>query len=303
MRNLIQLGTKIFNPHNSNEFRRLIVFTVRAFFYRKPLHNLFNFFEETPLKKELAANHPWFFEQATRHVFYKGSTIEDRCDIITEHFAFLTKYLTDESLQAIYLKEGLTLWEKEYKGQNLSLIAKFNETQKREGLISLILKVDLQYIYQIIFWIFPSKEDGNPAIWIGAMQGLNTPDAQKTIKELTKEFYGYRTKNLILYMVRSFAHSMGIDHIYAVTNKGHYAQNHIRMNRKLKTSLDDFWQEADGILYEDSRFYQLPVIEHRKSIEEIKTHKRNLYRNRFALLDTVDQAIAESLANVQQKIV
>lgn len=297
MRNLIQVGTKIFNPRNSNEFRRLVVFTARSFFYRKSLHDLFQFFEESQIKKELIEAHPWFFEQATRHVFYKGSTIDERCKIIKEHFSFITKYFTDKSLKEIYLNEGFVLWQKEYKQQNLSLIAKFNETQKREGMMSLILKLDEQYIYQIIFWIAPSKVDGKPAIWIGAMQG--SKDTQKTIREMTKHFYGYRTKNLILYAVRAFARSLEIKHIYAVTNKGHYAQNHIRINRKLKTSLDEFWQEAGGTISEDSRFYQLPVIEHRKSIEEVKTHKRNLYRNRFALLDTVDEAIQASLNNIE----
>ena len=69
----------------------------------------------------------------------------------------------------------------------------------------------------------------------------------------------------------------------------------IRIPEYKKTSLDEFWEEAGGKRTEDYRFYELPVEEYRKSIDEIKTHKRSQYRNRFNKLDEVESKIIETI--------
>ena len=172
----------------------------------------------------------------------------------------------------------------------------FEGGQKKEGVASVMLKLDNMKIYQMIFWL-GYDENNQEALYIGAMQGSNEAEANNLIKGLTKHFYGYRTKNLILYMTRCLAKSLDINKIYAVSNKGYYANNHLRIDRKLKTSLDEFWEETGGKLTTDYRFYELPVEEYRKSIDEIKTHKRSQYRNRFKKLDEVEEKIIETVRN------
>jgi len=163
--------------------------------------------------------------------------------------------------------------------------------------MSIILHMGKIHLYQIIFWIANDRKTGKSALWIGAMQGPNVQNSPEIIKELTKYFWGYRTKNLILYATRAFARAAGINTMYAVSNSGYYANNHMRIDHKLKTSLDDFWQETGGIICEDERFYELPVVEHRKSIEEVKMHKRGQYRKCFEVLDTLDCTIEAMVKN------
>lgn len=112
------------------------------------------------------------------------------------------------------------------------------------------------------------------------MQG--TPNSSEVIKGLTKAFFGYRTKNLIFYGIRNVAAALGCQHLYAVSNAGYYAMNHVRRDRKLKTSLDDFWQECEGHGCKDQRFFEMPIEEYRKSMEELKPSKRAQHRRRFA---------------------
>lgn len=114
--------------------------------------------------------------------------------------------------------------------------------------------------------------------------------------DLTKFCFGYRPHNLVMYAVRCFARNMGFQHIYAVSNYGFYTGNHLRLDRKLKRSLDVFWQEISGSLTEDRRFFTLPLEEPRKELNEVKAHKRNLYRQRFAMLDCVEAAISGAIA-------
>ena len=43
---------------------------------------------------------------------------------------------------------------------------------------------------------------------------------------------------------------------------------------------------------------ELPLIEARKTMEEIPTRKRAVYRRRFAMLDEVDAEIAENMKKI-----
>ncbi|MGL5271483.1 MAG: DUF535 family protein, partial [Selenomonadaceae bacterium] len=45
----------------------------------------------------------------------------------------------------------------------------------------------------------------------------------------------------------------------------------------------------------DPRFFELPVNEKRKAIEEVKSQKRNLYRKRYAALDEIAAEFKTSL--------
>ena len=80
-------------------------------------------------------------------------------------------------------------------------------------------------------------------------------------------------KNFILHVTQEVAKALGLVHIYAVTNYGYYANTHMRMEKKLKTSFTVFWEESGGHPCEDKCFYELPMTEARKTMEEIPTRK------------------------------
>jgi uncharacterized protein VirK/YbjX len=144
-----------------------------------------------------------------------------------------------------------------------------------------------------MFWFGADREKTGDAIWIGALQG--TPHGSDAIKRMTKAFFGYRPKNLIFYGIRNLARCLGMSKIYAVTNDGYYAMNHIRMDRKLKTDFGAFWKECEGTPCEgDQRFYVMPVKEARKDMSELKPSKRAQHRRRFEKLDSIDAAFDAS---------
>lgn len=204
----------------------------------------------------------------------------------------MEKMFGDNVVKNIYLESGVCLWSESYKEQTLSLNLKFCKSEIREGLLTLGLKLDNKSIYHINFWI-TSNANRNSILNIGTLQGSRNGLAIN--KELTKHFFGYRPKNLVVYALRIIAQSLSIDKIYAVSDYGFYANNHIPWNRKIQPNLNKFWKEIEGIHSEDQRFFSIPLIETRKSIEEVASHKRNLYRKRFAVLDKIAEDILTTL--------
>lgn len=285
-------GKKLYKLHIFKERKRYLVFRLRCWVYGKAIKKHLAFFAEKDLRERVLLGEPSFLEQATRGFFYKASTVEERMELIQNHLQILENSFQPAFLEKLYVnKETITLWQEEQEGKQLSLELGFNAGQRKEGCLSLNLLYDGSRLYQIMFWL--NYKDNKPLVYIGALQGM--VNGGEIVKALTKAYFGYRTKNLIFYGLRSLASYLGIDKIYAVGNEGYYAMNHIRLDRKLKTDFGAFWQECEGQLSEDKRFYVMPVAEYRKAMEELKPSKRAQHRRRFAKLDEITASVHEAL--------
>lgn len=292
MTSIRDIGKKIYDLSNPREKRRYYVYLMRSILHKGAMGELIRFFEEDSARRKLLNAAPFAVEQATRAFFYNKSTFQERVELVKGHFRFLQATLQDKVWLQISdaYQSPINIWESEYEEQPWVAELVFEPGQRKEGLLSLELNLGKDHLYQIMFWLGYDKRQ-EPSLWIGAMQGPNMDGAKDIVKKMTKACHGYRTKNLILYMVQAMARAMSIQHIYAVSNYGYYANNHMRADRKLKTSFGDFWSEAGGHETEDQRFYEVPLQETRKTMEEVPTRKRAVYRRRFEFLDRVDQEI------------
>ena len=308
MSNFIELGKKIYDLNNPREAHRFAVFVARCLMHPQRMNRLEKFFAQSELLTKVAAGYPFVYEQATRAFFYHRSTFEERARLIEENMEFLSARFNEDFMLQLYGDKKIELWRMpldETLGE-MNLVLCAESGQRKEGLAAVMFNLpDEVPVYQILFWIARDtliNRDGQWAMWIGAMQGPNVDDAKEIIKRITKKCHAYRTKNLILYVAQSVARTFGVGKIFAVTNDGYYANNHVRRDRKLKTSFSDFWAEVGGVQTVDARFFELPLTETRKTVEEIPSHKRAQYRRRFALLDDLDAAIEKKLQTFRREV-
>ncbi len=297
IRDILHLGNRIYDRHNKRELHRLIVFTGRASCHWPELRRLYHWFEEDELRRQVLAKNPFPIEQATRAFFYNRSTLKERVQLIKDHYAFMEKKLQPEWFVKLSYDGEYNVWKSADEDIDWHAFLKFEPGQRKEGLLSLEMSLGREHLYQMMFW-FGKNKAGEDSLFIGAMQGPNMENAKDIIKDITKRSFRYRTKNLILYMTMAVARAFDVKHIYAVSNEGYYANNHVRRDRKLKTNFGEFWEEAGGHPTEDSRFYEIPLVEPRKTMEEVPTRKRATYRKRFAFLDQVDADIETAVKKI-----
>lgn len=284
------IGKKMYDLKKRGEFHRYIVFRIRCALYPQRMKKIEEYFTNDDLMAEVAGLYPFVYEIPTRAFFFNKSKFEDRLNIIKQHMSFLASKLQKKDFLDLYNRQEKILWQSSDEGEPLQAVLWYHAGQRKEGLLSVVLKQSDELLYQMMFWI--AKDEKNDwSMWLGAMQGPNMANARDVIKKITKRCHAYRTKNLILHATQEIARTLGLKHIYAVTNYGYYANNHIRRDRKLKTDFSQFWQESGGTPCEDLRFFELPLKEHRKTMEEIPTRKRANYRKRFQMLDEIDEAI------------
>ncbi len=299
MKNIASIGKKIYQLQYHQELKRYIIFCIRAFFNGSRMDKIDRYFQQDSTRSHIADIYPFVYEQPQRAFFYNRSTFDERILLLEEHFDCLLAFFPPNVVYDLYSRTNIILWQTTFEDTPLQLALHYEPGQRKEGIMSVTLFWGERRLYQMIFWLARTPQLGADSsaynLNIGAMQGPNGEEPKELIKRLTKFCHGYRTKNLILYATQAVARAMGLSHIYAVTNDGYYAMNHVRIDRKLKTSFTDFWDEVGGTPLKDKRFYEIPLKELRKSPEEIPTRKRAVYRRRFALLDEIDVSIEANL--------
>lgn len=306
-----QIGIKTYKCEDWRDNKRYFVFLVRCLLNKSRLEKHLNFLQATDFRQEILAATPEFFDQATRQVFFKDSTVDERILLVQDHICLVEKIFSEELLRKVYIThERVKLWQTELQDKPLWLYLGFRDGQQKEGNLSLELIYDTdstdngngwgegRHLYQVIF-SFAKDNENKIYLRVGALQGLN--QGSELIKAGTKQFFGYRPKNLIFWCLRCFAAAVGAEYITAVSNKGYYAMNHWRMDRKLKVDLDAFWQETGGELSDDYRFYRLKIEEYRKEMSELKPSKRAQHRRRFEFLDSIKAEITDNMQEYLKK--
>ncbi len=92
------------------------------------------------------------------------------------------------------------------------------------------------------------------------------------LKQLLKRCLGIDQKNFIMFLLRHIAVLCKVESIYAVSDEGFYANTHlVRGHRAKVAELDPLWEESGGVVCSDDRFFNIPLEEYRKPIEEIKS--------------------------------
>ena len=285
-----ELGTTIYRSPGWQEKKRTLVFVLRALKYKSQMKQLEEFFDSYTAYPNLLKEQEGIWEVVTRVFLYKNSTAAERTDAIIHHFSMLPQYFTTDAIHRMYTnaEDGVTLWKSEELELDATLY--FIPGQRKEGLLTLLLRYQGHGLYHMNLR-FGKDHQGNSCIWVGTIQGYK--DGLERAKKLTKKMHGYRPKNFIFFLLRQLATNMGIEHIYAVSDEGFFSNSHaLRFHRHKLVTFNEFWEELGGQVWsEDARFFTIPIEEERKTYETAKTHKRNMYRKRYEMLDTFIEEI------------
>lgn len=292
-----QLADEIYGKETWRQKRRAILFWPRAVKNAEQMEGTKKFFDNYTARPHMLRDHLYLYEVINRVFFFKDSKASERYAMLTDHFTELANSFTPEAIALFYERsetDGITLYENEELDLRVNLC--FQAAHRKEGLLSIFIYYKGEKSGNINFCFHTDKE-GHRSIFVGTFQGP-VPGTGVDIKELTKKMHGYRPKNFTIFCLRELAQILGIDAIYAVSDEGFYSQSHmLRGNRTKLAEFNPFWEELGGeksVLH--PTYYKLPVEEPRKTYDTMKTHKRNLYRKRYELLDAVIESFHTALA-------
>jgi len=257
--------------------------------YRNELKKMYFLFRE-PQFKHLPALHPEILEKPITPYIFASSTASKRAAMVEEHYRLVSTLFPD-LIKPIYLDNGITLGH--YPANDMSIRVGHHNTFRREGEMDIsIINERGDRLYSCAFSLTGTTRQME--LIIGSVQGPepSLENAQELIKSMTKEAFGLRPKSLVVQLVLALAKHIGVSRVLAVKKDAHvlqakrFSKDH---RAKLHADYDELWAEFDA-KDEDDNFVELGPLK-RKSLEEIASQKRSMYRRRYEWLDNLERNI------------
>ena len=222
---------------------------------------------------------------------------QERFEALAYHYDFLARH-SDSMTKAFYNPNiACELADVKVKNDaNIKIALQARNKFAREGEISLYFYdndgIDLA---TITFTIMQYQQ--KTTLFIGGLQGTGHHDARIRVQQATKQCYGLFPKRVALEAALVIARYFNLEQIVAVGNKTHIYNNwrYNTRQERILSDYDDFWLTIDG-KQDSNGLFILPNQIYRKSLDEIASKKRSEYRNRYALLDQLENSITENLA-------
>ena len=225
---------------------------------------------------------------------------QERFEALAYHYDFLAKH-PDSMSKAFYNPNiAFVLADVKVKNDaNIKIAIQARNKFAREGEISLYFydndSIDLA---TITFTIMQYQQ--KTTLFIAGLQGTGHHDARIRVQQATKQCYGLFPKRVALEAALVIARYFNLEQIVAVGNKTHIYNNwrYNTRQERILSDYDDFWLTIDG-KQDSNGLFILPNQIYRKSLDEIASKKRSEYRNRYALLDQLENSITENLASLK----
>ena len=222
---------------------------------------------------------------------------QERFEALAYHYDFLAKH-PDSMTKAFYNPNiACELADVKVKNDaNIKIAIQARNKFAREGEISLYFYdndgIDLA---TVTFTIMQYQQ--KTTLFIAGLQGTGHREARIRVQQATKQCYGLFPKRVALEAALVIARYFNLEQIVAVGNKTHIYNNwrYNTRQERILSDYDDFWLTIDG-KQDSNGLFILPNQIYRKSLDEIASKKRSEYRNRYALLDQLENSITENLA-------
>lgn len=206
-----------------------------------------------------------------------------------QHYRFALSRLPGGLFEAIYIHGNAVLGSLTLKdGSSLKLCLRPPISMGCEGELCIQLSDAHDHpVYRIILSVI----DEQPTLAIGCIQGPDGEHGKERVRELTKNMYGMRPKQLMLSLAYALAGHFGIERILAVSNAAHPLR---RARDRFQADYDAFWQEQQGRDIGNG-WFQLPATPSRKSEAEVSSQHRSAFRRREALRMDAEQLLIGAL--------
>lgn len=231
----------------------------------------------SPRLASILAHDPRLHERWHHHYINRRVGRAQRMAIISQHYRFAFSQLPTEMMDDVYLRGRHTLGTVLLKdGSELLLELRRPTGRSREGELALCLaNAQGQLLSSAIF----SIADEGQTLLIGCLQGAAADLGREAVRELTKQSYGLRPKNLLFSLLLAFGSFAGTTQIRGVSNLAHPFAGQAD---KIKADYDSFWEECQGVLQPDG-FFALPVIEPVRDEAQVESKHRSAFRRREML--------------------
>jgi len=237
--------------------------------------------------------------------FVEAPFINARWDAAQRLSAFLRQFEIAQSMGEVFgfdpdkSVEILTL---EWFGPDYLIVMDKPSWFQREGIFTInIFRQNLRLISLCFSF---DIENGERIVVIGAVQGRRIDGALDEYRQLTKLANGMRPRDFLIDIVRILGAVMGAQRMIAISDacRQHRSPYFGRdTKRTLALDYDEIWRDRGGVPRSDG-FFELSIDRQVRDIDEIPSKKRQMYRQRYAMMDAIEERIRKTLKDLKPTI-
>ncbi|POY44425.1 DUF535 domain-containing protein [Avibacterium gallinarum] len=272
---------KTLQPYDKRFLKRLRS-RIRYYFYRlqcyKECNQFVHFLNQNPQWLPIFKKVPYRCNAVLRKYCDTRFSKKARIQAILNNFELAEKFLGTSIVDKLAKQNHILLSE---LPDGLRLYLNINSIDPFEGFLSINIKnQDNESVYDSSFTFLSPNQ-----LLIASIQGPNEENSQQLVKSATKSLHGIRPMFMIVNVFKLLSQLWDCE-LIAIAHKN---QSKYRWNdfNRLLFNYDEFWQENNGKLNTQG-YWALPLEIERKSLEEIQSKKRSMYRKRYEMLDKLE---------------
>lgn len=250
------------------------------FLHRKHCHALLTFLDQHPQWQPLFTQNYYRFNALLTTYCDKRFSAASRLTAITENLRLAEEKMGSQLCHQLLTENSIILSQ---LTEDLRLSLNINQIDPFEGYFSINIKnQNNERIYDASFtFLSPNK------LLIASIQGPSGENAQELVKQATKALHGMRPMFMLMNVFKLLAKKWQCELI----GIPHKAQGKYRLSARSKIlfNYNEFWEENQGIY--QNNYWKIPLDIERKSLEEIASKKRSMYRKRYEMLDQMEKDI------------
>lgn len=256
-------------------------YRLRSFLHSQAVKKFEQFVNQHPQLISLLNERVGFSYPLVHRFLDKRFNTQQRFNAICENLLFLPQQLSH--LNPPLWKKPLSFGE---VIPDFEILLNINEHQPMEGYWALELryKPKDQLIYLLTF----AKLDD--ALLIAVVQGPNFEGSKEIVKQLTKACHGLRPAYLMVEAMKGLTQILGYHKLLGIPQK-YQNKSRLVQSKRYVVDYDAIFSEAGGV---QKDYWVLP-LESDRNLDDVPSKKRSMYRKRFAMLDSLFEAMQQAV--------
>ena len=257
--------------------------------WRHKLHDILG--QDAHLARLVQA-HPMMLRPLVRVYLDRRTPLWTRQSHFAADFSRVSAWLPPDS-KAILAASGRVTIARFANGFSLSFGV--NEIYPEEGIWALSVRDNEdRRVFHLTFGLL-----SNDRIVVGSVQGGRKEsmfDPQAAIRSFTKACHGLRPQAMLTEALAEMRQVWGCRSVEFVSPRFQARSRWHRPPRNVQFDYDQYFSEC-GMTRLSDALWGLPTQLPRKSLDEVESNKRSMYRKRFALLDTLRMQCRSGLSH------
>ncbi|MGZ3184968.1 MAG: DUF535 family protein [Telluria sp.] len=226
-----------------------------------------------PLFSDYVAQPPnddLFHHLSHRHYLAKRFGPRARVDALLTHYAFEDEHFDSAYKRAVYLANGLQLWEASADHVTAQMMLTMATRHNAEGDLTLTLRVDGQRLHRVSFSWF--ADGGGIVPYIARNQG-HGPEEEAAFSRFNQAFPNNSPSYFCLAGMHGIAQAVGAQSMLGVSTENQIASRP-RPGKFYANAYDGFWEIVGGTQLPDGSAWRLPSCFHGKPLAEMASKHR-----------------------------